>query len=231
MKLFADLHIHTCLSPCGDDDMTPNDVLAMAKLKGLDVIAVTDHNSCLNLRAIEEIAKGEQELLIIPGLEVTTAEDIHVLCYFETFGAAYDFADIIYEHLVPFVNKKDIFGRQIIMNSNDEETGTVDRLLIGTTDMDIASLAKLCRKAGGVPVPAHINKQASSVLVILGAIPKECGFNTVEIHRASPMPDMDLSGYKIIYSSDAHSLGNILEREFELEVEERSVRGVLEALK
>ena len=138
MKLFADLHIHTCLSPCGDDDMTPNDVIAMAKLKGLDVIAITDHNSCLNLRAVEEIMKDEKELIVIPGLEVTTAEDIHVLCYFYSFKEAYDFAKVIYKHLASFVDKNHVFGRQIIMNSKDEETGTADKLLIGATDFDIA---------------------------------------------------------------------------------------------
>lgn len=231
MKLFADLHVHTCLSPCGDDDMTPYDVIAMAKLKGLDVIAITDHNSCANLHAVEEIIRDEQELLVIPGLEVTTAEDIHVLCYFDTFDKAYVFADVIYDRLNPFEDKKCVFGRQIIRNSEDEEIGTVDKLLIGTTDLDIGAVAKLCREYGGVPVPAHINKQASSVLVILGAIPQECEFNTVEIHRKSPMPDIDLSKYKILYSSDAHSLGHILEPEFELEVEERSVKAVIEALK
>ncbi|MBQ5852266.1 MAG: PHP domain-containing protein [Lachnospiraceae bacterium] len=231
MKLYADLHIHTCLSPCGDDDMTPNDVIGMAKLKGLDVIAVTDHNSCLNLRAIEKIVEDEDELLVIPGLEVSTMEDIHVLCYFPTFKQAYIFADVIYEHLTPFYNRDDIFGRQIIRDCKDEENGTEKRLLIGTTDLEIATLAKLCREYGGVAVPAHINKQANSVLVILGTIPDECGFNTVEIHRKTQMPDIDLSKYKIIYSSDAHSLGHILEREFELEVENRSIEAVLEALK
>lgn len=231
MKLFADLHIHTCLSPCGDDDMTPNDVIAMAKLKGLDVIAITDHNSCLNLRAVEEIMKDEKELIVIPGLEVTTAEDIHVLCYFYSFKEAYDFAEVIYKHLASFVDKNHVFGRQIIMNSKDEETGTADKLLIGATDFDIASLAALCRKAGGVPVPAHINKQANSVLVTLGAIPEECGFKTVEIHSASPWPKVKLDGYQIIYSSDAHSLGNILEREFTIESNEYSIKGVLDALR
>lgn len=229
MKLYADLHVHTCLSPCGDDDMTPNDIIAMAMLKGLDAIAITDHNSCLNLHAIEEVAKGK-DIIVIPGLEVTTQEEIHVLCYFYTFEDAYRFSEEIFRHLAPFYNKNEIFGKQIQMNNKDEEIGCVDRLLITVTDLDICAVADLCRNYGGVPVPAHINKEANSVLMSLGVIPPECGFKTVEVHRPSKPPKIDLSPYKIIYSSDAHCLPNIFEREFAIEVEEWSIKGILSSL-
>lgn len=230
MKLYADLHIHTCLSPCGDDDMTPNDIIGMAKLKGLDVIAVTDHNSCFNLHAIEKIIRNE-DILVVPGLEVTTREEVHVLCYFYSFEDAYRFSEEIYRHIAPFYNKNEIFGKQILMNVKDEEVGCVDRLLIAITDFDIITLSNMCREYGGVPVPAHINKEANSVLMILGDIPPECEYKTVEIHRKSKPPTIDLSGYKVMYSSDAHSLAHILEREFTIDVEERSVKAVVNWIK
>ena len=120
MKYFYDLHMHSCLSPCGDVDMTPNNIVGMSKLLGLDVIALTDHNSVLNCEAVMKLG-AQNDLLIIPGMELTTMEEIHVVCLFPTIEKALLFNDYVREHQMQIKNRADIYGRQIIMDENDEE--------------------------------------------------------------------------------------------------------------
>ncbi len=134
IPLYYDLHIHSCLSPCGDDDMTPANIAGMAAVKGLDVIALTDHNSCKNCPAI--LKHGEEYgITVIPGMELTTAEEVHVVCLFPALGDAMAFDGYVYEHLLPIKNREDIFGKQQIMDADDQVTGNVERLLIGATDI------------------------------------------------------------------------------------------------
>ena len=118
-ELYYDLHIHSCLSPCGDDDMTPANIAGMAAVKGLDVIAVTDHNSCKNCPAVLAAA-AEYGILAIPGMEINTSEEVHAVCLFEELKNAMDFDAYVYERLMAFPNKEEIFGRQLIYNKEDE---------------------------------------------------------------------------------------------------------------
>ena len=122
MEYFADLHIHSCLSPCGDEDMTPANICGMAKLKGLDAIAICDHNSARNLPAAQELCDA-YGLLLLPGMEITTREEVHLLGYFETVEAALAFGEMLRGHLPNKKNKPQFFGRQLVMNSDDEIIG------------------------------------------------------------------------------------------------------------
>ena len=126
---YYDLHIHTCLSPCGDDDMTPANIVGMSALKGLNVIAITDHNSCKNCAAAMALAK-EYNITVIPGMELTTQEEVHVVCLFPTLEEAMAFDHYVEEHLLPIPNRPETFGKQQIMNENDEITGEDPILLI-----------------------------------------------------------------------------------------------------
>ena len=114
MNLYYDLHIHSCLSPCGDQDMTPANIAGMAAIKGLDVIAVTDHNSCKNCPAVLAAAR-EYGVLAIPGMEICTQEEVHAVCLFSELEAAMDFDDYVYQRLLPVENRPDIFGKQEII--------------------------------------------------------------------------------------------------------------------
>ena len=142
IPLFYDLHIHSCLSPCGDDDMTPANIAGMAAVKGLDVIALTDHNSCRNCPAA--IYHGEKHgVTVIPGMELTTREEVHVICLFPTLENALAFDSLVYKELMPFPNREDIFGKQQIMDPTDRVIGTVENLLINATSIpfdDVFSL-------------------------------------------------------------------------------------------
>ncbi|MDD3226480.1 MAG: PHP domain-containing protein, partial [Tissierellia bacterium] len=129
MKFYYDLHIHSDLSPCSSRDMTPNNIINMSLIKGLNIISVTDHNTADNLPAVMELSH-KAGIKIIPGLEVTTKEEVHVLCYFKKLDKAMEFGRIIYDSL-PFIkNNPEIFGEQNIYNSKDEITGTLEKLLI-----------------------------------------------------------------------------------------------------
>ena len=233
-ELYYDLHIHSCLSPCGDDDMTPANIAGMAMLKGLDVIALTDHNTCRNCPALLAAA-AEYGVLAIPGMEINTSEEVHAVCLFETLEAALDFDAYVYARLVPFPNNEAIFGKQQIYNENDEVCGTEPNLLINATTISFDELWPLVRSFGGVMFPAHIDKTANSLIANLGFIPPDSRFTTAEVKDLTKLHRLKkenpyLDGCRIISNSDAHYLEHINEPELRLSVRERSVGGVLAAL-
>lgn len=219
MKYYYDLHMHSALSPCGDNDMTPNNIVGMAALKGLSIIALTDHNTGENLPAIQKIAE-EAGVLLIPGIEATTAEEIHVLTYFPEVEQAVEFGRVLYDSLPNIRNRTDIFGEQLILDEMDEETGSLEKLLIQATPYTIDDLVKMGREAGGFVLPAHVNKQANSMLQNLGFIPEELEFPALEVSARAPLTGIDLEKYRLIYSSDAHVLWDIAEKEHYLNLEE-----------
>lgn len=229
MKLACDLHIHSCLSPCGDSLMTPNNIVGMAYIKQLDVIAVCDHNSARNLPAIKEVA-DMMNVLLLPGMELTTREEAHMLCYFRTVEDCMAFGEHIYAHLPPMPNNEKFFGRQQVMNAQDEETAVEGRLLISALNLSFEECAAAIREAGGLCVPAHINRGSNGVLNSLGFLPSGVHYDALEISHKVAMPTLDLSGYRLLESSDAHYLENILEPEFFLDAYERSVNAVFDAI-
>ncbi len=213
---YYDFHIHSALSPCGDDDMTPNNIVNMAMIKGLDAIAVTDHNTVGNLRVISKLAK-QQGILLLPGMELETAEEIHLLCYFETVDVAEEFEKEIGKYRQPIENRVDIFGNQYIFDEEDNIKENVEQLLSCALTLQIDDAAALVRRFGGAPVPAHVDKSAYSVISNLGMIPPEYGFTTVEISKKPTAEEFVLKNglersYNIISSSDAHFLWDISEK-------------------
>lgn len=226
MKLSADLHIHSCLSTCGDMEMTPNNIVNMALLKGLDAIAVCDHNSALNLPAISILAE-EKGIVLLPGIEVESREEVHVLCYFPTVAQTLDMGDLVYDALPDIPNNQKFFGHQVVMDDMDEQIGTEKRLLIQSTMLSIDDIVKRCRDLGGVPVPAHINRPANSLLACLGFIPPQLNLSAVEVYKHLPAPNMSLDAYHVTHSSDAHRLQDIFERDNYISAESRSAEGIL----
>ncbi len=228
--LFCDTHIHSCLSPCGDNDMTPANICGMAAVKGLQMIAVTDHNAAGNLPTAQ-IAADAYGLLLIPGIEITTAEEVHLLGYFPDVQTAVDFGDFLREHLPKKKNKPSLFGQQLVLDEDDQLIREEDALLIGATDLPLEKLVGLVREAGGVPVPAHINRGSNGLLVNLGFMPENLDFTAVEVWRFLPCAHSPQEGRLVLHSSDAHYLGDILEPEITMELEERSVAAFLDKLR
>ncbi len=230
MRCATDLHLHSCLSPCGDELMTPNNIVNMARIKGLDVIAVTDHNSASNLPAIQAVA-DRAGVVLLPGIEAETAEEVHCLCYFAAVDAALSFGETLRAHLPGIRNNPDFFGEQIVMDENDEPAGREDLLLIQATDIPLDALNSLCMERGGLCVPAHINRGANGLLMTLGMLPADVVFAALEVSRSAPAPSAPLGEYKVIYSSDAHRLEDIFERDHFLDIPERSAEGMMEYLR
>lgn len=223
-KYFYDLHIHSCLSPCGDDDMTPNNIAGMAALNGLNIVALTDHNSCKNCPAFFEACK-KQGLIAIAGMELSSAEDIHFVCLFPELEQAMAFDKEIERHLPDIKNRADIFGNQLILDGDDEQIGTEDNLLITATDLWAADAIALARSFGAHVRPAHIDRTSNGIISILGDIPKEYGFNFVEFNDKDNIKSIfrdypSLDGCSTIVSSDAHHLWDINEAENFFEIDD-----------
>lgn len=234
LSLSYDLHIHSCLSPCGDEDMTPANIVGMAALKELDIIAVTDHNSCKNCPAVMKLARN-YGVLAIPGMELTTQEEVHVVCLFEELEKAMEFDSYVYEHLIPVVNREDIFGSQLIMDEEETVLGKVDNLLINSTDIAFDQVFDVVKSYGGVMIPAHIEKSANSLLSNLGFVPPDSRFRCFELKNPEVLSRVQeenpyLKGCKMITDSDAHYLEHIHEPVNYIHCREKSVKAVLEAL-
>lgn len=234
MKLAYDLHIHSCLSPCGDMDMTPANIVGMAALKGLDVIALTDHNTCRNCDAAMKLGE-EYGVLVIPGMELTTEEEVHVVCLFPTLEQALGFDAYVYEHLQRIKNKPEIFGRQVKMNEEEEELYEEPFLLINATDISFDKTFMAVKRYGGVMIPAHIDKKANSLIANLGFVPAGSEFRCVELKDISREGELKgsfpyLKECNVICDSDAHYLADINERLHYLEVDKKSISDILEAL-
>lgn len=214
--MLCDMHIHSCLSPCGDDDMTPNNIAGMAHLAALDVIALTDHNSAANAAALEKCAE-KYGIAVLGGIEVNTAEDIHLLCYFDSVKTAEIFGRKIEESLPPIKNRREIFGKQLIMDEDDTVTGEKENLLINACSLTLEQAVSLCHEYHGKAVYAHIDRDSYSVLSVLGALPEETEIDGVEIYDISRRPALIKNGVispdmPFMSNSDAHYLEYIGDR-------------------
>lgn len=212
MRYYYDLHIHSCLSPCGDNESTPDSIAGMAELNGLDIAALTDHNSCKNCPAFFKAAE-RHGIIPLAGAEVTTAEDIHVVCLFAELTGAVNFDSVLEKRLIAIENRPDIFGEQRIVNENDELTGNEERLLINATDITLEELPEIVNGCGGVCYPAHIDRTSNGLLAVLGFFPERPYFAFAEVHNGEAAAEFSKKyGKKIITSSDAHYLWDINER-------------------
>lgn len=211
MKVRYDLHLHTVLSPCGDDDMTPNNIANMAKINGLDVIAVTDHNACGNCRAVASVGK-KIGLTVIAGMELETSEEVHVVMLFPSIDDAEACAKEVDSRRFKIKNKADIYGRQLIMDDNDAVLREEENLLVTATDIGVYEVVALAKKYGGIAFPAHIDRQSHGILQMLGDISEDMGFTAVEISKNADeefVKEWKKKGYKVLRNSDAHYLENI----------------------
>ncbi len=235
LPLSYDLHIHSCLSPCGDTDMTPGNIVGMAVIKQLDVIALTDHNSCKNCPAFLKIANAFG-MTAIPGMELCTSEEVHVICLFPSLKEAMGFDGYVYNRLIPFPNDENIFGKQEIYNEQDEVVGREPNLLINATNISFEQVYDLVLKYRGIMIPAHIDKSTNSLLSNLGFIPPDSKFSCVELKDLSKLHALKdsnpyLNKCKIVSNSDAHYLEHINEPVNYIYAESREVPHILKALR
>lgn len=233
-RLYYDLHIHSCLSPCANEEMTPANIVHMSMIKGLDVIAVTDHNTAKHCEAVLHWAR-EVGVIAIPGMELCTSEEVHVICLFKSLEGALNFDKYVEDKLMKMANNTVIFGHQELYNQEDEKIGEYPYLLINATDISFHELDHLMKQYNGIYIPAHMDKQSNSLISNLGFIPPETKFRCGELkdmEKREMMCDRYpyLNECNLISNSDAHDLANISEAVHSIEVEERTIQSIIKAL-
>lgn len=213
MKYFYDLHIHSALSPCADVLMSPNNILNMAMLKELQIIAVTDHNSCLQLDVIEEL-KDSYEMLIVPGAEVEVKEHYHVLCLFRSFEDARKFQKNLDLYLNVKMHDEEIYGEQNIFNAFDDIIHNHQISLMGSSNIGLLQLRKMIDTLDGVMILAHIEKYKDGIVEKIKTIYHDV-FDAIEVNANYDITkienELNTLTYNIIRDSDAHQIMDISE--------------------
>ncbi len=223
-RYYYDFHIHSCLSPCGDDDMTPSNIAGTATLAGLNIVALTDHNTSKNCPAFFKAAK-HYGIIAIAGMELTTLEDIHVVCLFEKLEEALAFSKEIEKHIVKIKNRPEIFGRQQIMDEQDNIIGEEEYVLSNATDISVEDVPQFVKSFNGVCYPAHIDRTANGIVSILGVFPQEADFGCYELHSAETQAKYEnrfafLKNKKRLIGSDAHYLWDLRDAEDYIELDD-----------
>ncbi len=234
MKLYYDFHIHSCLSPCGDQDMTPNNIVNYAKIMGYDVIALTDHNTALNCPAVAKLAE-KNGITFIPGMELCTSEEVHIVCLFYTLEDALNFSEYVKSTMPPIKNKPTVFGEQLICDENDNVIGQEEALLVTASGISTEKVVKKVAEYNGVCYPAHIDRSSFSILSNLGTIEEYFGFKCAEIYDILKEAELKkkhpyLNELKILSDSDAHYLENMRIPEQIIDVPENNIKTILDFL-
>jgi len=203
----ADLHIHTCLSPCTEWEMSPKKIVERSLKKDLDIIAICDHNSVENAGAAIRSVKSNP-LCVIPGMEICSKEEVHVLALFGELEQALVMQQHVYSHL-PGQNEAKVFGYQIIADENDEVLGESSRLLIGATELGLQEIVTKARSLGGVTIASHVDRPAFGIIGKLGFIPDDLRIDGVEISYRIPLKTArdsipGIKDFPCVTSSDAH---------------------------
>lgn len=230
----ADLHIHSCLSPCAELDMTPRGIIKTAVERGIDIIALTDHNSMENVDITRKI--GRDKVFVFAGMEVTSSEEIHILALFNDIERAMELQSLVYDNLPSGVNDERLYGHQVVVNEYDEVLSLNKRLLIGATNIGIGDLIERIRSLGGISFASHVDKESFSVISQLGFIPDDLNFDGLEFsphitrEKATEMFPK-LNTFPWVSFSDAHHLKEIGRRVTVFDINEISVDNIKKALR
>ena len=225
-----DLHIHSCLSPCANLEMSPSEIVRRAKAAGMDGMALTDHQSARNAPAIAECAR-RQGISCLYGLEVCTAEEVHALAIFDTPEQALSMTDWVYAAMIKRVNDPEAFGDQPVVTADDEIVELEWRILALACRKTLPETGARCHELGGIFIAAHIDRASFSCFSQLGAIPPDAGFDAVELSRTADaavwMPRVE--GFAVTRSSDAHNLDDVARVWTSAELDSFSVAGLKRA--
>jgi len=226
-KIRADLHLHTCLSPCGDDRMRATAIVDQAAGKGLNMIGICDHNSAENAGAVMS-AGARAGVAVIPGIEVTSREEVHILGLFRTTDELMNLQEVVYENLVG-ENDRDTFGPQLVIDDRDCVLGESNKLLIGATTLSVEKVVGAIHQFGGLAIASHIDRERFGIIGQLGFIPEGLGLDAVEVADAS-LREWDYA-YPVVASSDAHYLEDVGRNSTCFEMEGASYEEIARALK
>jgi 3',5'-nucleoside bisphosphate phosphatase len=210
----AEVHIHTVLSPCAEIEMLPPLIVEEALDKGLNLIAITDHNASANTGAVIKAAEGTQ-LTVLPGMEVQTKEEVHVLCLFDSLEQVEAWQAVVDRHLPPLKNDPAYFGEQLVVDHTGEFINRETKLLIVSTNMTIEAVFDGVNKLGGMAIPAHVDRTAFGLFPVLGFIPPDLDVPALEVSRHLPVDKAadkfpGTAGYPLLQGGDSHRLDEII---------------------
>ena len=213
MKKFkADLHIHSCLSPCSDWSMSPRKIIQQSKDIGLDLIAICDHNSAENAGAA--MREGERQgVRVLPGMEICSREEVHILALFDELEPTLEMQAYVYDHLAGENNSK-VFGFQVIANEEDEVIGENPRLLIGATGLSLHDIVDKTHMLGGISISCHVDRPGYGILNQLGFIPNDLDLDGLEVSYHISITEAvetigGIGNFSCVTASDAHYLNDI----------------------
>lgn len=215
LKVFrAELHVHTVLSPCAEVEMIPPLIIETAISRNINLIAITDHNATANIAAVQKAARGF-DITVLPGVELQTREEVHILCIFDTLDQTNAFQKIINHALPPISNRPDYFGEQFVVDETGDFIRREERLLITSVDISLKEASIAVEDLGGLFIPAHVNRSAFGLLGTLGVLPLDVKFKAVEISRHLRPADVatsfpQISSLPIIQNGDVHRLDEFL---------------------
>jgi PHP family Zn ribbon phosphoesterase len=210
----ADLHIHTVVSPCASVEMIPPLIVREALAKGVNLIAITDHNTTVNIEAVQKAASNTG-LTVLPGMELQTVEEVHLLCLFDTLDQAAAWHAEVESRLPNLENNADFFGEQFVVDETGEFIRREPRLLLTSAKISLNEATAGVHRLGGLAIPAHVNRTAFSLIANLGFVPPDIPFDALEISRHLT-PDQarqkfhQLRQYPLIQSGDVHHLSDFL---------------------
>ena len=213
ITLRADLHVHTLLSPCADVEMIPPLIVETAVEQGIGLIAITDHNASANIESVQKAAKGT-DLIVLPGMELQTIEEVHVLCLFDSLDQAQAFQSIVDQSLPDLPNNIDFFGEQFVVDETGDFLRREERLLLTSSSLTIREAFNHVAALGGLFIPAHINRKANGLIQILGFVPDDTPIEILEISmhispHAARAAFPQIKVYPLVQDGDAHFLEDI----------------------
>ncbi len=211
--LTADLHVHTVLSACAEVEMIPPLIVRRALDLGLGLIGITDHNASENCASVIRAASGTG-LAVLPGMEVQTAEDVHVLCLFDSVEQALEWQGIVLDHLPARRNIEDVLGAQYVVDETGDYVRTEERLLATAAELSLDDVLLRVHELGGLAIPAHIDRPAFSLIASLGFVSPTLLSTPLELFRLTDEQQFrrqhpELQHAPLIRSGDAHRLSEI----------------------
>jgi len=210
----AELHVHTVLSPCAAVEMIPPLIVREALDKGINLIAITDHNSSANVEAVQKAAEGTN-LAVLPGMEVQTSEEVHLLCLFDTLVQLASWQRVIDERLPSVENNIEYFGEQFVVDESGEFIRRETRLLSTSANLSLSEAVGSVLELGGMAIPAHVNRKHFSLIANLGFVPPDLAVDALEINRHVGPPEArerfpQIKDFTLIQNGDVHQLNEFL---------------------
>ncbi len=235
MRSFScDLHIHSTLSPCGSLEMSPKNIVEKAHNASLNIIAITDHNMTENSFYARKLGEA-RDVVVLPGMEVQTLEEIHLLAIFDEYDVAFDFQKKIYDLLPDVHNDIDFFGDQVVVNAENEIVRSEERLLLNSAQISIDNAVNLIKSMEGIAIASHIDSPTFSIISQLGFVPDNIPFDALEVRHHEKkddlLPFIMRKDVPFVSFSDAHYIADIGRRKTMLDMEEPNCREIVKALK